>query len=141
MVFCFDTEYIPHYIACLEKNENVRRILVNTILCPPKFHCRKHSAETVLACWENLVNFFCPLLTQVLKCAVKKWSLIQKGPVAHENAAAAGDESTGATPIGAVGPTRGRSPSRRPRGGGRCGGRGTKGVVLEAQHSALDEVG
>ena len=127
MVFCFDTEYIPHYIAWLEKDENVRRILVNTILCPPKFHCRKHSAEIVLACWENLVNFFCPLLTRVLKCAVKKWSLIQKGPVAHDDAqaTAAGEEATAATPNGSVLPPRGRSLSRKPRGVGRGGGRGT----------------
>ncbi len=50
MVFCFDTEYIPHYVSWLEKDVNVRRLLENTIICPPKFHLRKHTAETVLAC-------------------------------------------------------------------------------------------
>lgn len=72
MGFCFDTEYVPHYISWLE-DPAVRSTLNNTFVVPPKFHFRKHLAETVLACKANLVHFFCPLLTRVLKSNLKKW--------------------------------------------------------------------
>ena len=94
-----------------------------------------------LACRENLVNFFCPLLTRVLKCAVKKWSLIQKGPVAHDEAAAAGEEATAATPNRAVLPPRGRGLSRKPRGVGRGGGRSSARRIVRGGSAVQEATG
>lgn len=43
-VFVFDPEYVPHYISWLY-DKDAARTLLNTILCPHKFHFRKHVAE------------------------------------------------------------------------------------------------
>jgi hypothetical protein len=43
-VFMFDPEYVPHYVSWLFDPDAVRKLL-NTILCPHKFHFRKHVAE------------------------------------------------------------------------------------------------
>lgn len=66
MGFCFDTEYIPHYISWLE-DDDARGKLMNTFVVPPKFHFKKHMAESVLAQRNALIHFFCPLLTGVLQ--------------------------------------------------------------------------
>jgi hypothetical protein len=70
--FCFDTEYFPHYESCLE-DAGVREALKNTCMVPPKFHFRKYVAETVLSCRFNLLEFFCPLLRDVLRTSVENW--------------------------------------------------------------------
>ena len=44
LVFVFDPEYVPHYISWLYDTDAARKLL-NTILCPHKFHFRKHVAE------------------------------------------------------------------------------------------------
>lgn len=43
-VIVFDPEYVPHYISWLY-DKDAARTLLNTILCPHKFHFRKHVAE------------------------------------------------------------------------------------------------
>ena len=76
-VFCFDTEYWPHFFATLETDEG-RELLKNVILMPPKFHVCKHMCESVIKSKPFLRHVFVPLMKEVLIYAQKKWDGVGK---------------------------------------------------------------